>query len=331
MAVATAARSSWASRSSGSSSSTTSTYRSRACRSREGCSCCSSPWRCCGATASRPRRPATSPWCPSPRAARRARRHRPGHGARAQPSRRPRPGGGGGRELVTLLVVGGALPTAERLSRVVAPSVVQLLTRVLGLLLSAIAVELIVDGVRGLVRAGPDGRALRQRADRRHSASRGGSMRLTPCSTTSAPSSRSMSRPGREHDVQLPVARKWGCSVDRPTCIRRLVWAFSIGGCGTAWMSWTGASAYGPSATAVPRPLARQVDRVRNAGRSVGREPLRRKLGSRPCRAVARPGPGQRDRRRRDAVPSPRWRERRRGAVGRGRAHPLVAFLRVRG
>lgn len=56
--------------------------------------------------------------------------------------------------VVALLVVGAALLAAERLSRVVAPSVVQLLTRVLGLLLSAIAVQLVVDGVRGLVRAG---------------------------------------------------------------------------------------------------------------------------------------------------------------------------------
>ncbi|HYX43480.1 MAG TPA: MarC family protein [Acidimicrobiales bacterium] len=56
--------------------------------------------------------------------------------------------------LVALLVVGAALLLAERLSRAVGPTIVQFLTRVLGLLLSAIAVQLIVDGVRALVRAG---------------------------------------------------------------------------------------------------------------------------------------------------------------------------------
>jgi multiple antibiotic resistance protein len=56
--------------------------------------------------------------------------------------------------LVTLVVIGAALLLAERLSRAVRPSVIQFLTRVFGLLLSAIAVQLVVDGVRGLVRAG---------------------------------------------------------------------------------------------------------------------------------------------------------------------------------
>ncbi len=57
---------------------------------------------------------------------------------------------------VALPAVGADLLAAERLSGLVAPSVVQLHTRLLGLLLSAIAVQLVVDGVRGLVRIGRD-------------------------------------------------------------------------------------------------------------------------------------------------------------------------------
>jgi multiple antibiotic resistance protein len=46
--------------------------------------------------------------------------------------------------------VGVALLVAERVTRAVRPSVIALLTRVFGLLLSAIAVQLVVDGVKGL-------------------------------------------------------------------------------------------------------------------------------------------------------------------------------------
>jgi multiple antibiotic resistance protein len=53
--------------------------------------------------------------------------------------------------VVAVLVVGAALLVADRLSRLVSRSVVQFLTRVLGLLLSAIAVQLVVDGVQGLL------------------------------------------------------------------------------------------------------------------------------------------------------------------------------------
>ncbi len=46
--------------------------------------------------------------------------------------------------------VGIALLVAERVTRAVRPSVISFLTRVFGLLLSAIAVQLVVDGVKGL-------------------------------------------------------------------------------------------------------------------------------------------------------------------------------------
>ena len=46
--------------------------------------------------------------------------------------------------------VGAALLISERVTRAVRPSVIAFLTRVFGLLLSAIAVQLVVDGVRGL-------------------------------------------------------------------------------------------------------------------------------------------------------------------------------------
>ncbi len=54
--------------------------------------------------------------------------------------------------VVAVLVVGAALLVADWLSRLVGRSVVQFLTRVLGLLLSAI-VQLVVDGVQALVRS----------------------------------------------------------------------------------------------------------------------------------------------------------------------------------
>jgi multiple antibiotic resistance protein len=46
--------------------------------------------------------------------------------------------------------VGVALLVAERVTRTVRPSIISFLTRVFGLLLSAIAVQLVVDGVRSL-------------------------------------------------------------------------------------------------------------------------------------------------------------------------------------
>jgi len=46
--------------------------------------------------------------------------------------------------------VGVALLVSERVTRAVRPSVIAFLTRVFGLLLSAIAVQLVVDGVKGL-------------------------------------------------------------------------------------------------------------------------------------------------------------------------------------
>ena len=67
-----------------------------------------------------------------------------------------RNGGADGRVAViaaivaALAVVWLGLATAERLARVIPDSVVQFLTRVFGLLLSAIAVQLVVDGVQGL-------------------------------------------------------------------------------------------------------------------------------------------------------------------------------------
>ena len=56
--------------------------------------------------------------------------------------------------LAALLLVGLVLLVAERLSRAVPQSLVGFLTRVFGLLLSAIAVQLVVDGVRGTLAAG---------------------------------------------------------------------------------------------------------------------------------------------------------------------------------
>lgn len=53
--------------------------------------------------------------------------------------------------LLALLLVGVVLFAAERLSHTVPDSLTQFLTRVFGLLLSAFAVQLVVDGVRGTV------------------------------------------------------------------------------------------------------------------------------------------------------------------------------------
>jgi multiple antibiotic resistance protein len=52
--------------------------------------------------------------------------------------------------LLALLTVGAALLAAQWLARVLPASFVSFLTRVFGLLLSAIAVQLVVDGIRGL-------------------------------------------------------------------------------------------------------------------------------------------------------------------------------------
>lgn len=54
--------------------------------------------------------------------------------------------------LLAVLVIGITLALADKVSRLVGPSVVQFVTRVMGLLLSAIAVQLIVDGVQELAR-----------------------------------------------------------------------------------------------------------------------------------------------------------------------------------
>ncbi len=53
--------------------------------------------------------------------------------------------------VLALLAVGLTLLVAERVGRVLPASLISFLTRVFGLLLSAIAVQLVVDGVRGLV------------------------------------------------------------------------------------------------------------------------------------------------------------------------------------
>jgi multiple antibiotic resistance protein len=53
--------------------------------------------------------------------------------------------------LGALAVVGIVMFAAERLSRFIPESLIQFLTRVFGLLLSAIAVQLVVNGVRGIV------------------------------------------------------------------------------------------------------------------------------------------------------------------------------------
>jgi multiple antibiotic resistance protein len=50
--------------------------------------------------------------------------------------------------VATVIVVAVGLMLADRIARVLRPSVIQLLTRVLGLLLSAIAVQFIVDAVK---------------------------------------------------------------------------------------------------------------------------------------------------------------------------------------
>ena len=52
--------------------------------------------------------------------------------------------------VLAVAVVGAALLVAERVTRATSPAVLQFLTRVFGLLLSAIAVQLVVDGVRRL-------------------------------------------------------------------------------------------------------------------------------------------------------------------------------------
>jgi multiple antibiotic resistance protein len=52
--------------------------------------------------------------------------------------------------VAALATVGIALLAAELIARVLPESLVGFLTRVFGLLLSAIAVQLVVDGVRGL-------------------------------------------------------------------------------------------------------------------------------------------------------------------------------------
>ena len=52
--------------------------------------------------------------------------------------------------LIALVLVGVVMLTAERVSRMVPQAFVEFLTRVFGLLLSAIAVQLVVNGVRGL-------------------------------------------------------------------------------------------------------------------------------------------------------------------------------------
>ena len=52
--------------------------------------------------------------------------------------------------VAAVAVVGVALLVSERVTRAVRPSVIAFLTRVFGLLLSAIAVQLVVDGVKGL-------------------------------------------------------------------------------------------------------------------------------------------------------------------------------------
>lgn len=56
--------------------------------------------------------------------------------------------------VAAVLVVGIALLVADQLARLLRPSGVHFLTRVLGLLLAAIAVQLVIDGVRATVHAG---------------------------------------------------------------------------------------------------------------------------------------------------------------------------------
>ena len=52
--------------------------------------------------------------------------------------------------VLAVACVGGALIIAERVTRATSPAILSFLTRVFGLLLSAIAVQLVVDGVRSL-------------------------------------------------------------------------------------------------------------------------------------------------------------------------------------
>ena len=52
--------------------------------------------------------------------------------------------------VLAVACVGGSLLVAERVTRATSPAVLSFLTRVFGLLLSAIAVQLVVDGVRSL-------------------------------------------------------------------------------------------------------------------------------------------------------------------------------------
>ena len=52
--------------------------------------------------------------------------------------------------VLAVACVGAALLVAERVTRATSPAVLSFLTRVFGLLLSAIAVQLVVDGVRSL-------------------------------------------------------------------------------------------------------------------------------------------------------------------------------------
>jgi multiple antibiotic resistance protein len=55
--------------------------------------------------------------------------------------------------VVALVIVGVTFSVAERIARVLRPSVLQFFTRVVGLLLAAIAVQLITDGVLSIVDA----------------------------------------------------------------------------------------------------------------------------------------------------------------------------------
>ena len=68
---------------------------------------------------------------------------------------RANPGFGGHISVILAIIlavacVGVALIVAERVTRATSPAVLAFLTRVFGLLLSAIAVQLVVDGVRSL-------------------------------------------------------------------------------------------------------------------------------------------------------------------------------------